>query len=118
MHLVRVCYLLIALLISQSVAAFYDSHQDLQDSSTHVPAHHQDAADGSIHQDDLATADHIQPDSVPDCQHCCHCHSAGSVCLPTNAVQFLSSGNPDLRHATRFAFIEGHFSALFRPPIA
>jgi len=113
----RICYLLIALLVCQTAIAFYDGHEERQNITQHVPLYHQDGADGSIHQDEHSSIEHLQPDTVQDCNHCCHCH--GSACaMLVNAAQSLNFSVQQFRISFQVAFAERLFSTLFRPPIA
>ena len=134
-------YALIMLLVFQSVSARYDSHDELELSASHLPPHHQDAADGTPHLDhpqhtghsaqellqttnsaaalaEISMGDHRNPDVAQDCSHCCHCHSNASLCLPCSHI-----GSATLRGSLWFAATDaglphGKRTALFRPPIA
>ncbi|WP_226668658.1 hypothetical protein [Microbulbifer aggregans] len=133
----RLCLILVALLVFQTAAAFSDSHEDLSASTSHLPASHQDAADGSPHLDhrahsghsaaersseypqlpQLLITDHNSPDLTQDCNHCCHCHSAGCLALLSSTrVSILSVS--EWFQPINAGFPRRYISALLRPPIA
>ncbi|WGL18464.1 hypothetical protein PVT68_09230 [Microbulbifer bruguierae] len=129
--------MLIALLVFQSVSACYDSHRELEVTFQHLPPHHQDAADGTPHLDQpkhsnhetlhldgvaqleqVTPGEHHKPDVVQDCNHCCHCHSSSTLCLPaTNQIAHNRTASRWVA-AVDAGFIHGYFSTPFRPPIA
>lgn len=124
MNVLRACYLLIALLVFQTAVAFYDSHEELQDVATHVPPHHLDGAESvEFSSDPAPDLDHgstlpSHPDGPDFCHHCCHCHGVAVVGILGQASRFFDPGSRVLRDANNPSFSSGHFSALFRPPIA
>ncbi|MCK7598553.1 hypothetical protein M0G74_14840 [Microbulbifer sp. CAU 1566] len=134
-------FVLSMLLVFQSALACYDGHGELQATAEHLPAGHQDAADGTPHLDhpqhnghspqelqlsqeefpqllQLEPAEHDSPDIAQNCNHCCHCHSSISLCLPISFYspalgfghQWFAAADAGLPH--------GFISTLYRPPIA
>lgn len=133
-------FMLTALLVFQLVSASYDSHNELEVASQHLPPHHQDAADGTPHLDhpqhrnhtaveaqkpegiaqleQVTPGEHQKPDTLQDCSHCCHCHGSSSLCLPaTNQIAHNRTASCWVA-ATDAGFVHGYFSTPFRPPIA
>lgn len=124
------------LLVFQSALACYDGHGELEVVAQHLPVGHQDAADGTPHLDhpqhsghsvdeqqsepliQLQPADHAGPDIAKDCNHCCHCHSSMSLCLPASFYSSASNNGILWSAAADSGFPHGFISSLYRPPIA
>ncbi|QIL90255.1 hypothetical protein GNX18_11180 [Microbulbifer sp. SH-1] len=124
------------LLVFQSALACYDGHGELEATAKHLPAGHQDAADGTPHLDhpqhsghsageqqsqpllQLVPADHDGPDIAKDCNHCCHCHSSISLCLPVGFYSSVASCGHRWSAAADSGFPHGFISSRYRPPIA
>lgn len=129
------------LLVFQSALAFYDGHGELEAVAEHLPAGHQDAADGTPHLDhpqhsghsaqelqsaqnefpllpQVEPAEHAGPDIAQDCNHCCHCHSSVSVCLPVNFYSSALGSGHSWSAAVDAGLPHGFISSLYRPPIA
>ncbi|WP_158681634.1 hypothetical protein [Microbulbifer pacificus] len=123
------------LLVFQTALACYDGHGELDTAVQHLPAGHQDAADGTPHLDhpqhsehslqeqqglaliQLEPADHTGQDIAQDCNHCCHCHSSISLCLPVNVYSSASCSGHLWSAAADSGFPHGFISSLYRPPI-
>ncbi len=104
----RLCYLLIALLITQSAAAFYDSHQQRQNIADHVPGHHTDVADHVDNSDQH----HLGENALSqDCHHCCHCHGSAHFFALGPAINAIFPEQQ--RQLSRFVAV---FHSLSSPP--
>ncbi|WP_157533717.1 hypothetical protein ACJJIP_10785 [Microbulbifer sp. VTAC004] len=135
MNVVRLSFLLIALLVFQTAGAFYDSHDELQDIASHLPLHHDvdhEEASGKIpfpsapsnpalDRDTLVSQAGEEPDqSAPlldFCNHCCHCHGSSITGLLGQAFQSILTGSITYRELASAAVPSGYFSPLLRPPI-
>jgi len=127
-NVLRLSYLLIALLLFQTAVAFYDSHEEVQDISTHVSPHHLDSEDES---NDTANPDPVSPQQPsfvkadfsadgPDldfCHHCCHCHGCGFAGVPGDHLPSLAYGAGIHAGPQNPPNPSRYLKALYRPPI-
>ncbi|USD19665.1 hypothetical protein MJO52_11275 [Microbulbifer variabilis] len=128
MNLVRLSFLLIALLVFQTAGAFYDSHEELQDVTGHLLPHHLDQSDlnseftspelGEVVQVSLPVDEPAQQSPLLDfCNHCCHCHGSTVAGLLGQSFQPFLWGTISYREVINIAVPSGYFSPLLRPPI-
>ncbi|WP_444922023.1 hypothetical protein ACJJID_06760 [Microbulbifer sp. CnH-101-G] len=132
MNLVRLSFLLIALLVFQTAGAFYDSHEELQDVTNHLPPHHLDQSDSygefgspdsNVDLNEVAKASlttdepGTQAPLLDFCNHCCHCHGSTVAGLLGQSFQPLLRGAIYYREVLSAAVPSGYFSPLLRPPI-
>ncbi|GAB2898051.1 hypothetical protein ACCI51_07670 [Microbulbifer echini] len=134
MNLLRLSFLLIALLVFQTAGAFYDSHEELQDVTSHLEPHHLDwsGSSGELNPTDVeatsSTDEVIQESPVAGepgahaplldfCNHCCHCHGSTAAGLLGQSFQPLLWGSISYREVISAAVPSGYFSPLLRPPI-
>ncbi|WP_226646694.1 hypothetical protein [Microbulbifer variabilis] len=132
MNLVRLSFLLIALLVFQTAGAFYDSHEELQDVTSHLPPHHLDQSDSNgesgasdsnpdlnVVAKTLLPADESGSKAplLDFCNHCCHCHGSTVAGLLGQSFQPLLWGVISYREVLSAAVPSGYFSPLLRPPI-
>ncbi|BBM03671.1 hypothetical protein GL2_37450 [Microbulbifer sp. GL-2] len=133
MNVVRLSFLLIALLVFQTAGAFYDSHEELQDVNSHLPLHHVDQEGPSGHpspdeQENPSIDLDIQVSQTGGepgqsaplldfCNHCCHCHASSLTGLLGQAFQPILLGSITYRELASAAVPSGYFSPLLRPPI-
>ncbi|MCO1334355.1 hypothetical protein MO867_08380 [Microbulbifer sp. OS29] len=133
MNVVRLSFLLIALLVFQTAGAFYDSHEELQDVTSHLSLHHVDQEGSSGHpwpddQGNPLTDVDIQGTQIEGepgqsaplldfCNHCCHCHGSSLTGLLGQSFQPIQLGSISYRDLANVAVPSGYFSPLLRPPI-
>ncbi|MFA0812142.1 hypothetical protein [Microbulbifer epialgicus] len=131
MNVVRLSLLLIVLLVFQTAGAFYDSHEEVQDVTSHLSLHHVDQADHPgqlpsdnsvfdvVFQNPLSGDDSGQSAPLLDfCNHCCHCHGSTLTGLLGQSFQPILRGSITYREFGNGSVPSGYFSPLLRPPIA
>ncbi|WP_444908108.1 hypothetical protein ACJJI5_11550 [Microbulbifer sp. EKSA008] len=127
MNVVRLSFLLIALLIFQTAGAFYDSHDELEDITIHFSSNHIDQLPGVAPTDEpdggsvtfsLPSSGEEQSTPTLDfCNHCCHCHGINATGLLGQSYQPLLRGTISYSDTISAAVPSGYFSPLLRPPI-
>ncbi|WP_154653799.1 hypothetical protein [Spongiibacter marinus] len=107
---IRIIYMLVALIASQSVWAMLDEHGVNGDTAASEELRHDghaaDASDKGQHSDDAES-----------CVHCCHCHFHQTSFLPpSNAlVERTSRGTKAMSYLAWLT--EANQTTPFRPPI-
>ncbi|WP_444930932.1 hypothetical protein ACJJIF_03880 [Microbulbifer sp. SSSA002] len=127
MNVVRLSFLLIALLVFQTAGAFYDSHDELEDITIHFSSSHTGPSQGSVADTpDEPTSPSAPVSSLGDdpsaqvldfCNHCCHCHGINATGLLGQSYQPLLWGSLSYGEVAAGAVPSGYFSPLLRPPI-
>ena len=109
-------YILVSLIVLQSVAAFADDHQVHQSGAQHIEDEHEYAVGLIDAIKALPETDQKTSDNQHDCQHCCHCHGLAQFILNSgNNITIYQSGD----QFTEFnsVYPTRALSPGFRPPI-
>lgn len=107
---IRIIYMLVALIASQSVWAMLDEHGISGDTAASEQLRHDghsaDVSDKEQHSDDAES-----------CVHCCHCHFHQTTFLPPSNALVEQTGR-GTKAMNYFAWLtEAHQTTPFRPPI-
>tara|TARA_R100000687_G_scaffold81922_3_gene79877 strand:+ start:3592 stop:3930 length:339 start_codon:yes stop_codon:yes gene_type:complete len=107
---IRIIYILVALIASQSVWAMLDEHGINGDAAASEELRHDghaaDAGDSKQHSADAES-----------CAHCCHCHFHQISFVPPSDSYFEPSSQDTRAPGYNAWLTEAHPTTPFRPPI-
>lgn len=114
----RLAFLLVLLIVLQSVGTLVDAHRVHQSGTEHLTLEHESTAFDRSHAHADAAVTTSDTSDEPDCPHCCHCHGHCTPAPLASAIHVehspLLSNLPPYREGVAPLVI----TSFLRPPIA
>ena len=111
-------YLLIAVIVMQSVGVMAgDDHQSHQDGEQHLELSNPQDSSNTVVESLIIEKSMVFNNTVPDCDHCCHCHNLCQIGVLYNSHFLEISLATQVAVEPHSGYLSKPYSPELRPPI-